>query len=554
MKMFKNETLWVVGVLSLCALVMSCEKDSIEKDPEMEQRFDSNENYFEGPLPEATVPILDFDNSNDLFKTSHEEGMGSSLTPDLTATLWPEESHVETLTATINGAPSVGDVMFIMDLTGSMGDELNNAKVNSINIMNAIRSLIPNTNFGVSSHMDYVGTYNYCGYSSFYSLTSTDYPYRLDASLSSDLSLTGAALNGLNLGNGGDGPENYSRPLWELTNDAATGWRSGSKKIAIFWLDHIPHDCNVYELLGGNASTGPDIGRDGVAGTEDDIVFIDALHQLKNNNISLITLYSGSINLYFNLWNEASKITGGQAYQINTNGTIPGGADIAAYLAGLIVENLNTIEELTVEVCDPEFESWLTSVAPSSYSNITLDSPFIDEYNVTITAPAGTLPGVYEFELCLMGDGAEYARSKVAITIPGSSTGDVAVDIQPGSCPNPLETKRRGILPVSISGREDFDVNDINVSSITLEGVSPLRWDIEDVSTPYFMEDFVNLDQNDCHTQMKDGYNDLSLKFDTREILSALGDVEIGEIIYLTLTGELNDGTSFSGGDVMIIR
>jgi hypothetical protein len=544
------ENLRVLGLLCLIIMMLSCEKEGIESGTEVQQKLDSSENYFEGPIPDATVPILDFENSgNDMFK----ESTGSSLTPDFGATLLPEESHIETLTATINGGPSVGDVMFIMDLTGSMGGELNNAKVNSINIMNAIQSLVPDTNYGLSSHMDYVGAYNYCGYSSWYSGTSSDYPYRLDAALSSDLSAVEAALNGLSLGNGGDGPENYSRPLWELTNDLATGWRSGSKKVAIIWLDNIPHDCNVFELVGINYSSGPDVGRDGVAGTEDDIVFIDALQQLKNKNITLITLYSGFSSLEFNLWNEASKITGGQAYQINTDGTIPSGEDISAYLAGLIAEDLNNIDELTIEVCDPEYDSWLTGVSPSSYSNIILDSPFVDDYDVTITAPAGTPPGVYEFELCLMGDGAEYARSNVVITVPEANN-DVSIDIHPGSCPNPLETKRNGVVPVSISGSETFDVNEINVASITLEGVSPILSAIEDVSTPYFIEDMENLDEYDCHTLTEDGYEDLSLKFRSQEILSALGDVETGDVIYLTLTGELNDGTPFSGGDVMIIR
>lgn len=552
METFQKAKLYLIGMSGILAFLIGCEKSSLDEEPDVQQKMDLNENYFEGPVPEATVPLVDYaDSGNDLFKSSHEETGGSSLTEDIEATLWPEESHTQTLTATITGGPSVGDIMFIMDLTGSMGGELSNARNNSINIMNSIRNLIPNTNFGVSSHMDYPAFYSGCGYSTYYG-SSSDYPYVLDASLSSDLSLASTALNSLNLGNGSDGPENYSRPLWELTNDPDTGWRSGSKRVAIAWLDNIPHDCNVYSLIGSTRSTGPDPGRDGIANNEDDIVLVETLQQLRNNNISLITLYSGSYTSDFELWSAASRMTGGQAYQINSNGTIPGDQDIAEYLAGLIADDLNTIDRLTIEVCDSEFASWLTAVEPAAYTAITLDTPFVDDYDVTITAPAGTAPGVYEFELCLIGDGAEYARTNVVITVP-ETVSTVAVDIHPGSCPNPLATNRNGLIPVSISGQADFDVNDIDLNSLSLEGVSPLRSSIEDVSTPY-IQDSEESDEYNCHTLMADGYDDLSLKFDNQSVIEALGPIESGNVLHLTLTGLLKDGTEFSGGDVVIIK
>lgn len=59
----------------------------------------------------------------------------------------------------------------------------------------------------------------------------------------------------------------------------------------------------------------------------------------------------------------------------------------------------------------------------------------------------------------------------------------VAVDIKPNSCPNPFNPKSRGVLPVAIIGMPDFDVADIDFSSIRLEGVvAPLRCSIEDVA------------------------------------------------------------------------
>jgi hypothetical protein len=61
----------------------------------------------------------------------------------------------------------------------------------------------------------------------------------------------------------------------------------------------------------------------------------------------------------------------------------------------------------------------------------------------------------------------------------------VALDIKPGSCPNPLNTVSRGVLPVAILGAADFDVTQIDLSTIQLEGVPPLRSSLEDVSGPF---------------------------------------------------------------------
>ncbi len=130
-----------------------------------------------------------------------------------------------------------------------------------------------------------------------------------------------------------------------------------------------------------------------------------------------------------------------------------------------------------------------------------------------------------------------------------SFTTAVDIDIKPGSCPNPLNTKSKGVLPVAILGTTDFDANDVDVSTVQLEGVSPLRSNIEDVSTP-----LVNGVECDCTTDGADGFDDLTLKFDSRVIVAALGPVSDGDQIVLTLTGNLLDGTAIEGQDCVIIK
>jgi len=127
---------------------------------------------------------------------------------------------------------------------------------------------------------------------------------------------------------------------------------------------------------------------------------------------------------------------------------------------------------------------------------------------------------------------------------------EVAVDIKPQSCPNPINTKSKGVIPVAILGTDDIDVNDIDITSLQLVGVSPLRSNIEDVATPVTDRQ----DVCDCTTDGSDGFDDLTLKFDTQDVVAELGAVNDGDEIPLTLTGNFNDGTAIEGVDCIIIR
>jgi hypothetical protein len=132
----------------------------------------------------------------------------------------------------------------------------------------------------------------------------------------------------------------------------------------------------------------------------------------------------------------------------------------------------------------------------------------------------------------------------------------VAVDIKPGSCPNPFNLKSRGVLPVAILGTADFDVNTIDRASIKLlinsQEVRPTRSSIEDVATP-FTEEIASCES--CTDLGSDGYSDLTLKFSTQAIVQAIGvdNVNDGDCFILTLTGTLNDGTPIAGEDVLRI-
>jgi hypothetical protein len=133
----------------------------------------------------------------------------------------------------------------------------------------------------------------------------------------------------------------------------------------------------------------------------------------------------------------------------------------------------------------------------------------------------------------------------------------VSVDIKPQSCPNPLNCKAQGVLPVAIAGTEDLDATTIDPVTVRLAGVAPLRSDIEDVTMP--VEPFTGKEDcdTDCLVTAPDTIPDLTLKFDLQEVVANLGDaVQDGACVVVELTGNLREsagGTAIVGEDVMRI-
>lgn len=156
---------------------------------------------------------------------------------------------------------------------------------------------------------------------------------------------------------------------------------------------------------------------------------------------------------------------------------------------------------------------------------------------------------------------------------------ELDVDIKPGSCPNPFNPKSKGSVPVAIVGSNDLDVTTIDVTSITLEGVSAMeQYMIADVTEANgspddcydcFDEDDpanYNCDLWDANyppvpgsdgildSYCGDGYDDLIVKFDTQELAAAIGEVSVDDCVKLELIAVKNDGTFIVGSDSVVIR
>ncbi len=134
------------------------------------------------------------------------------------------------------------------------------------------------------------------------------------------------------------------------------------------------------------------------------------------------------------------------------------------------------------------------------------------------------------------------------------------LDIKPGSCVNPLsltpfdtpsrskKERKGGVLTVAILGTEDFDVSEIDMSSLRLENASALRYAFTDLAAPAPTESAC-----DCSSEGRDGFMDVTVKFQKSDVVATLGPAKSGDIVTLTLTGQLNDGTQFEASDCVRI-
>jgi hypothetical protein len=69
-----------------------------------------------------------------------------------------------------------------------------------------------------------------------------------------------------------------------MLNDPAIGWRSSCARFVIFWLDNIPHACDLYDpSIPYSAYTGTDPGRDNSGNLSK-----DKRHKNHNNLVAIL--------------------------------------------------------------------------------------------------------------------------------------------------------------------------------------------------------------------------------------------------------------------------
>lgn len=138
---------------------------------------------------------------------------------------------VETIKAEINAT----DFVFLIDSTGSMGDDINKVKESALKLVGKLMGGGSEVRVAVADYRDHPQHTKY----------SSDYPFRLIQSFTSDSSAVISAINSITVDGGGDSDESLYTALFHcLSNNGKEigQWRKEATKTIMWMTDAGAHD------------------------------------------------------------------------------------------------------------------------------------------------------------------------------------------------------------------------------------------------------------------------------------------------------------------------
>jgi len=129
------------------------------------------------------------------------------------------------------------------------------------------------------------------------------------------------------------------------------------------------------------------------------------------------------------------------------------------------------------------------------------------------------------YKMWFAGRGQESGNYAIGYAGAAPPIVEVKIDIKPGSDPNPINLKSKGVVPVAVLTTGDLDAGTVDPVTVSFAGAAPLRWTAEDVDG--------------------DGDVDLLLHFKTQELNLDADSTDA------TLTGSTFDGQLIQGTDTV---
>lgn len=194
----------------------------------------------------------------------------------------------------------------------------------------------------------------------------------------------------------------------------------------------------------------------------------------------------------------------------------------------------------------PPVVTAVLGVDPPGITRFPVPTPFSQPVGITDVVETNIDPLTTRFGIY----GSEFAFSSSQIFLFESDIIIAAlvidIDIKPQSFPNCFNNDGKGVIPLAICGRADFDVATIDPSTLALDGlVVAIRG--KDKIMCHF-EDVVDCgEQTEANPGMPDGFIDLVCQIEDSDAIYTPGD-EIGN-----LAGLLFDGTDFTGSDSICV-
>jgi len=339
------------------------------------------------------------------------------------------------------------DLIFVIDTTGSMGDDIAAVKSSASEIVEALDSKTNDYRVSVVDYRDYP--------QSPYGQPDLDYVYKLDLPFSNDKNTIINSINSLNLGSGMDWRESVYSALVktmidsnkDLSNSDNYGWRKGVNKAIIIMGDAPPHDPEPW--VGGY--------------TLEDVAYW-------SENIDPVIVYSvaiGSDSTTYSAFSEISERTGGKVY------TSPTASDIV----DTIIEVIGDIGETPNIGVSVNVNPTINEANPSQSVTYSID--------VTNT---GTIADTYDVSIDTQNFAGTYRGYPTAIQEAWTYLDQTSVEIEPGvtetvsitiSVPNNWAGMGDVIYPFNVIAKSETDELISNTSSAELKVVANQRSMVE---------------------------------------------------------------------------
>jgi hypothetical protein len=313
------------------------------------------------------------------------------VTPNVDQAADPGELIHLTKTVATPPIPPKPDIVLLVDKTGSMGGELANVKANFSSIVSEVQAVQSDAQFAVAAYCDF---------------GEAAPAFELFTDLTGDATALSAAINDVDLCDGGDDPEAQLNALWELGGGGdAVSFRPDSSRIVVWYGDNPGHDPS-----GGHTE-------------------VDATQSLLEVEAKVLAISTGG----------ADNLDGsGQATRITdaTGGDLLSGVaagDVSeAILAGL--QNLD-VTVAGAATCDPGLSIGLSPAAQTVQSGT--DAVFEETITVAPDATQGaTLQCTVAFTLNGADAGPAFTQT---VSIDVNDVTPPSVSCPPG--PNPAGTE-----------------------------------------------------------------------------------------------------------------
>ncbi|MDI9396149.1 MAG: peptidoglycan DD-metalloendopeptidase family protein [Euryarchaeota archaeon] len=303
------------------------------------------------------------------------------------------------------------DIIFVIDTTGSMSDDIDAVKSSASEIVEAIDLKTNNYRVAVVDYRDYPN--------SPYGEPGLDYLYNLDLSFSNNKDTIVNSINSLSLGHGMDWEESVYSALVkamiddnkDLMNADNYGWRNGANKAIILMGDAPAHNPEPWE--GGYSL--------------EDVSYW-------SKNIDPVIVYSiviGSDSTTHQSFSEISEVTGGKVY------TSPSASEIV----DTIIKVIGDIGETTNSGVSVSVDPTINVANPEG--SVT--------YSISVTN-TGTILDTYDVSIDLQNFSSEYRGYPTAIRIPWINLDPTSIEIEPGATKAASLTFR---VPSDWAGMED---------------------------------------------------------------------------------------------------